>query len=204
MKKRIVWLRRVIGLILAVLGAGAVFFFTQYTVLHLPPKVSGIMLDGATPDEFCETEGKDTWLEGKYASATVDKDGCLILVLRKKVAAEWKNSFYPVQVLQCVLGDTRDIGVKVDYSDDYLEFLKDAHTCGFEISKDYTQIVESPEDNGWYYPLIVPACIEMQVFMGKTCDEIIVEYWEVDENGETLDHIVAYPQSDSDIADSKE
>jgi hypothetical protein len=109
-----------------------------------------------------------------------------------------------LQVLQCVLGDTRDIGVKVDYSDDYLEFLKDAHTCGFDISEDYTKIVESPEDNGWYYPLIVAACIEMQVFMGKTCDEIIVEYWEVDENGETLDHIVAYPQSDSDIADSKE
>jgi len=68
--------------------------------------------------------------------------------------------------------------------------MKNAHTCGYEISEDFTQIIESPEDNSWYYPFVNVACATMQVFEGKTCSEIKVEHIEIDENGEIIEKVV--------------
>ncbi len=162
---------------------------TNQSTLHLSPLMCGILLEGINPEEFCETKGKNTFLQNRYLSAETDKDGCLILTLNNDVIAEWKNSFTSLQVLQCVLGDSRQIGISIDYSKDYMDYMKDAHTCGFEISEDFTQVIESPEDNGWYYPLVMVACATMQVFEGKTCSEVRVEYLEVNNNGEIIEEI---------------
>ena len=150
------------------------------------------MFNGVTPEEFCSSHGADTVLNGSYAYARVDKDGCLILVLEKEIARQWKNTLVSLQILQCVLGDSRDIGVTVDYSRDFLGFMENAHTCGFEIAEDYTKIVDEYGDNTFYMPEIMIACLEMQVFAGKTCENITVEYLRYEANGELGDRIV-YP-----------
>lgn len=157
---------------------------SQFKTYHLPPTICEFMLGGVSPEAFCEREGEGTWLEDQYASAKVDKDGCLILKLSDERADEWKNSFFELQVLQSVLGESRDIGVEVKPSEDFIGYIEDAHTCGFEIAEDYTRVTASPEDNHWYYPVIMPACIEMQVFAGKDCHKIVAEYVEIDEKGE--------------------
>lgn len=162
------------------------------TILHLPPTLCRLSLDGVSPDSFCETKGKDTWLEGKYLFADVDRDGCLILILRNNDLLEWRNTFVDLQVLQCVLENTRDIGIEVDYSKDLFHLMETANTCGYEISNDYTRIVESYEDNSWYYPVIMSACMKMQMFEGKTCSDIRVEFLRVDTSGEIVETIV-YP-----------
>lgn len=165
---------------------------SQILTYHLSPEVCEMMLDGVSPDLFCKTKGKNTFLEGRYSDAYVDEDGCLIISLSYKISGVWKNSFLELQILQAVLGEDRDIGVKLDAYNDFLGYIEDAHTCGFDISEDYTKIIESPEDNGWYYPMIMPACIEMQIFNGKTCDDIKVEYIEIDDQGEIIEKI-AWP-----------
>ena len=162
------------------------------TILHLSPTVCGLSLDGVSPDSFCETKGSGTWLEGKYLFADVDRDGCLILILKNNDLLEWKNTFVDLQVLQCVLGNTRDIGIEVDYSKDFFHLMENANTCGYEISNDYTRIIESYEDDRWYYPVIMSACIKMQMFEGKTCSDIRVEFLRVDTNGKIAETIV-YP-----------
>ena len=91
-----------------------------------------------------------------------------------------------------MLGDTRDIGITVDYSKDFMDFMKDAHTCGYEISEDFTTVIESPEDNSWYSPFIGVACTVMQIFEGKTCTQVKVVHMQVDENGEVFDTFI-YP-----------
>ena len=67
-----------------------------------------------------------------------------------------------------------------------MDYMKDAYTCGFEISDDFTKVIDSPEDNSWYYPFILPACVQMQMLSGKTCQEITVEYIEIDGEGEII------------------
>ena len=66
-------------------------------------------------------------------------------------------------------------------------YMKDAHTCGFEISDDFTRVIESPEDNSWYFPFTTSACAKMQVFEGKICTEIKVEHIETDAEGKVID-----------------
>ena len=163
---------------------------SNQTTLHIPPILCEAMLFGVTPAGFCDTEGQGTFLEKKFLQAHVDDDGCLILTLERDIINEWKNTFVAMQVLQCVLGDSRDIGITIDYSKDFIDFMKDSHTCGYKISEDFSQIIESPEDNGWYFPFIVFACAEMQVFSGKTCKEIKVEHIEIDTQGEIIETFV--------------
>lgn len=182
-----------IGVVFACALILMVFLRVNYTMLHLSPIVCEMSLEGTSPDVFCETRGEGTWLEGKYLFARVDAEGCLILILSEEVITQWKNTFVELHVLQCVLGDTCDIGIDLDYSKDFLDYMKDADTCGYEISEDYTKVIESPEDNGWYYPLIMPACVKMQMFEGKKCSEIKVKFLEVDENGEIVQRVI-YPK----------
>ena len=147
-----------------------------------------------TPESFCETKGAGTFLEHKYRSARIDEDGCLIIVLTKGIAAAWKNDLYYLHVLQCVLDDTKDIGITVDYSKDpsagFLDLMKNANTCGYEISDDFTKIIASPGDNVIYFLFMPLACLIMQAFEGKMCTDYIVEYIELDENGAVEKHIV--------------
>jgi hypothetical protein len=151
-------------------------------------------LAGVSPKEFCDTKGENTWLKGKYLFARIDDDGCLILTLKNQVLSEWKNTFFELHVLQCVLGDSRNIGIELYYSKDFMDYMLDADTCGYEISEDYTLVVESYDDNGWYYPVIIPACIKMQMLEGKKCSDITVEFIELDSDGNIVEKIV-YPES---------
>ena len=174
-------------------------FKTNSTTLHISPMLCTAMFEGVSPTEFCNSKGKDTFLENNYLSAKVDKEGCLIIALNDTVISEWKNTFLPLQVLQCVLlDDSRDIGISIDYSKDFSDYMKDAHTCGFEISEDFTTVVESAEDNGWYFPFTTMACALMQVFEGKVCTEIRVEHIEIDENGKVIETFV-FPD-DGDVS----
>ena len=104
-------------------------------------------------------------------------------------------------MLQCVLGDARDIGIQVDYSKDFFHLMEDAQTCGYEISNDYTKVIESYEDNSWYYPVIMSACVKMQMFEGKTCSDIRVEFFIVDANGEIIETIT-YPDDIENAVES--
>ena len=160
---------------------------SNQTTLHISPVLCEAMLNGITPTEFCNSKGEETYLKGKYVQAYVDNDGCLILTLKNETICEWKNTFIDLQVLQCVLGDNRVIGISIDYSRDFMDFMKDAHTCGYEISRDFTKVIETPEDSSWYFPFTTFACAEMQVFEGKTCREIKVEHIEINEKGEVIE-----------------
>ena len=164
----------------------------QHTTLHLPPIVCQYMLGGVTPEEFCETKGAGTVLHGCYKHAEVDSDGCLILVVENYIVKGWKDSLMSMQIMQCVFGEDRDIGVTVDYSLDFLGFMENADTCGFEISEDYTKIIDEYGDNTFYSGYIMRACLAMQVFEGKTCENITVEYIRYEANGEVGERII-YP-----------
>lgn len=173
------------------------------TTLHILPILCEPMLDGMTPTEFCNTEGTGTFLEGKYLQAHVDDDGCLILTLENKTISEWKDTFSDLHVLQCVLGESRDIGITIDYSKDFMDHMKDAHTCGYEISEDFTKVIESPEDNSWYFPFTTLACAEMQVFEGKTCTEIKVEHIEINADGKVIDTFIFPDDADTPIKNAE-
>ena len=172
---------------------------TDQSTLHLSPKMCRLMTEGVSPNEFVNSKGENTFLKNKYAEAYVDKDGCLILTLENQVITEWKNTFAALQVLQCVLGDTRDIGITIDYSKDFLDYMRDADTCGYDISEDFTKVVESAEDNSWYFPFIMTSCCVMQVFEGKSCTEIKIDYVEIDENGEVINTINYFDTEDTKI-----
>ena len=185
------WIKRIlIGVVvLAVMSGCFMYFFREtYAVLHIPPVVCQYTPDGITPEVFCATKGADTILNGNYAYAKVDKDGCLILIVEKEIVDEWKNSLLPLQILQCVLGDSRDIGITVDYSYDFLNYMERAESCGFEIAEDFKKIIDGPGDNSWYCPFIFTACIELQMFEGKDCKDIFVELYRYDDNGELLEY----------------
>ena len=167
------------------------------TTLHISPMLCESMLYGITPTDFCTTKGAGTFLEGRYLQAHVDDDGCLILTLENETISEWKNSFTFLQILQCVLGENRDIGITIDYSKDFLDMMKDAHACGYEISEDFTKVVESSEDSSWYFPFTTLACAIMQVFEGKTCTEIKVEHIEIDADGKVIDTFIFPDDSES-------
>lgn len=163
---------------------------TDLTTLHISPTMCEFMLYGVTPTDFFDSQGKGTFLENKYLQAQVDNDGCLILTLKNETISEWKNTFTALQVLQCVFGDARNIGITIDYSKDFMHYMEDAHTCGYEISEDYTKVIESPEDNSWYFPIINAACAIMQVFEGKTCKEVRVEHIEINDQGEVIETFI--------------
>ena len=158
----------------------------SYSTIHLSPMMCEATFDGITPEIFCNNNGEGTFLKDKYLHAEVDTDGCLILTLENDIINEWKNTFLDLQVLQCVLGNSHDIGITIDYSIDFMDYMKDAHTCGFEISEDFTEVIASPNDNHWYNPLITLACARMQIFEGKNCTEVKVTYMDINDKGEVI------------------
>lgn len=169
----------------------------ECTTLHLSPTVCEATFNKTTPKEFCKNKGKGTYIYENYISAKVDDDGCLILIVKNDVISAWKNSLYPMQVLQCVLGDSRDIGVVVDYSKESelsgfmnFSFMKGAGDCGLEISDDFTKVIARPGSDKTYAMFVMPSCILVQMFEGKTCKETRVEFIELDKNGEITNRTV--------------
>lgn len=171
----------------------------ELITLHIPPQIGEYMFEGVTVETFYSSKGAGTFLENKYKDARIDSDGCLILTLKKETVSEWKNTFTVLQILQCVLGDTQDIGITVDYSKDFMDLMKDADTCGYEISKDFTKVVQSPEDNSWYFPFTTVSCALMQIFDGKSCTELRVEHIEIDKNGEVIETFV-FPDNEINLS----
>lgn len=182
------WLTMLLALIiaLALILCSCNYISSNVVTLHLSQTVCQLALNGVTPEEFCSTRGNDTYIKGKYLSAHVDEDGCLILKVNSGVIKEWKSSILVIQILQCVLGDSRDIDINLDYSMDALGFMENAHSCGLEISDDFTQVIAHPNSSRLYSTFVMPACVLIQMFEGKTCKEIKADFIELDENGEEI------------------
>ena len=150
-----------------------------------------------SPKDFCKNKGEGTDLYDGYTFAKVDKDGYLILLLSDKELKEWKNNCLDLQILQAVLGDTRDIGVEISISEeDFIvgSFLEYADKCGWEISEDYKKVILSPDDMISFFPPIMSACRTMQMMNGTPTDEIRIEYIKVDETGKVIEKTI-YPDN---------
>ncbi len=186
MKKHLIIVSSVLVIVSIIVVLGLCYKQVNYSTLHFSPMMCEATFEGMTPEDFCTNNGEGTFLKDKYLHAEVDTDGCLILILENDIVNEWKNTFVDLQVLQCVLRNSPDIGITIDYSIDFMDYMKDAHTCGFEISEDFTKIIASPEDNHWYYPLITLACARMQIFEEKNCTEVKVSYIEINDDGEVI------------------
>ncbi len=202
MKKKYVVLLIAIATVIAILAtsmAALAFSFVYYYYLdtdiyHLSPRVCGLFCgEDITPQEICETQGKGTCFEDNYVKAEVDSDGCLILTLNRMQIKRIKNDDnYSMQILQAVLGDDRNIGVIVNYSDDtYLGLLEKAPNAGLQISNDYTQAIVPPIEGNSPYMLFIPkACLQMQVFEGKNCKDFQFEYIYLNENGNVTQRMI--------------
>lgn len=150
-----------------------------------------------SPKDFCKNKGEGTLVEDGYTFAKVDKDGYLILFLSNNELKEWKNNCLDLQILQAVLGDTRDIGVEISISEeDFIvgSFLEYADKCGWEISEDYKKVILSPDDMISFFPPIMSACRTMQMMNGTPTDEIRIEYIKVDETGKVIEKTI-YPDN---------
>ena len=152
-------------------------------------------LFGLTPKEFCKSKGKGTEIENRYTYAKTDKDGYLILRMTDGQISRWRNSRADVRILQAVLGDKRDIGVKIIEEENPINavFIEHADTCGYDISEDYQLITISSDDDVFYLSAIASACMFMQITSGIPSDEASVEYVRFDKDGnETNRQTVSY------------
>ena len=167
----------------------------HYNFYRLNPEMSKFIVS-ETPEDFCEKKGEGTIWQNNYSFAFVDFKGNLILILTDEQIQIYKNNLYTLQVLQAVLGDTRDIGVVVNYDDelyDFLGFIKFAPRCGIKVSEDYKTFTKGPGGNRFYVPLIAEACMQLQFINGVPSEEIGVDYYLYDENGNVKQHI-SYPE----------
>jgi len=162
------------------------------TTLHIPPIFFNTFLGEESGEEFLRTK-RDLFIKGKVAEC-----GCVVLTLYSKDIPEWKSKITLLQILQCVLGEYRDIGVKVDYSLDVYGLMKNADSCEFEISDDFTKVVVSAAEfydkiRFYFYDAYIKmACAVMQIFEGKTCEEINVEVTYLSKSGKVLG-VLNYP-----------
>lgn len=193
------WIRRVVIVVFAVLFVFTAFSMwwvsRYYKKLQLSPLVCNLSLNGVSPEEFCETDGGETPLKGKfYYTSRVDKDGNLLLRVHEDTIREWKSGLFTMQVLQRVLGETRDIGVELKaldtFSKDRLPYIEGAATCGFEISEDFTQVIQSSDDDPMYSNILISACLQMQMFEGKESSATKVEYIVLDVDGNETEKTV--------------
>ena len=170
-----------------------IVYHHKYNKLIIDPVDSDALFHMSAKD-FCESKGKGTCIENAYTFARVDKNGYLILIMSDSQLNKWKSLRYDTIALQAVLGDSKDIGVRIpdNYDGDiWLENItKYADGCGFDISNDYKTIVASPGDDKSYKPFIIMACDFMQLCEGTPSDKIKVEYTEIDENGNIIEKVV--------------
>ena len=161
---------------------------SQLNYYKLSPVVAEFVA-GDDLQNFCKTKGEGTLLENGYTYAKVDNEGNLILILSDRQIQDWKNSWYALTVFQRMLGDERPIGITTQHQPDAMGFYENADTCGLDISDDFKTIIESPDDNHWYYAFASPCCIFMQIINGVPSDEIYVDYYRVDADGKVIEHI---------------
>lgn len=184
----------VIAVVLLLICLGGVIYFSNCNKIVIDSNRCQSMFE-MSPKDFCKNKGEGTDLYDGYTFAKVDKDGYLILFLSNNELKEWKNKLVGLQILQAVLGDTRDIGVEISISeDDFIvgSLLKYVDKCGYEISEDYKKVIVSPDDMISFFPFIMTACETMQMMNGTPTDEIKIEYIKVDENGKIIEKTI-YP-----------
>ena len=184
----------VIVVVLLLICLGGVIYFSNCNKIVIDPDYCQNMFE-MSPKDFCKNKGEGTLVEDGYTFAKVDKNGYLILLLNDKELKEWKNKCLDLQILQAVLGDTRDIGVEISISEeDFIvgSLLKYVDKCGYEISEDYKKVIVSPDDMISFFPFIMTACETMQMMNGTPTDEIKIEYIKVDENGKIIEKTI-YP-----------
>ena len=178
---------------LLIIGTSIAEKLSQYNVFRLSPEMSEYFVF-KTPEEFCEKKGEGGIWENNYSFAFVDKKGNLVLILTDEEVQTYKNNSHYLQVLQAVLGDTRDIGVEINYEYDPLYFIEFAPTCGIEVSEDFRTITKGPGGNRFHVSVVAAACMEIQILNGVPSDEITVDYYLYDENGNVKQHI-SFPEA---------
>ena len=191
-KSKIIPVLGIVVLAILLILSCVIVYHHKYNKLIIDPVDSDALFHMSAKD-FCESKGKGTCIEGAYTFAKVDKDGYLILIMSDFQLNDWKSSRYDTIALQAVLGEKKDIGVKIPNTDDDVllkNIIKYADQCGFDISNDYKTIVASPGDDKSYEPFIIMACDFMQLCEGTPSDKIKVEYTEIDENGNIIKKVV--------------
>ena len=97
-----------------------VFLFVLLCVVVYHHKYNKLIIDPVDSDalfhmsaeDFCESKGKGTSIEGAYTFAKVDKDGYLILIMSDSQLNDWKSSRYDTIALQAVLGEKKILALK--------------------------------------------------------------------------------------------
>lgn len=173
------------------ISALSVYIIGQYNIYKLDPVVCEFVI--GDPHEFCETKGKDHPLENNYTYAFVDKKENLILIMSRDDIQDYKNASYDFQILQAVLGDSKDIGVEINYGNDPLDFIKDAPNCGMEISDDFKTISKSSGGDMTYFGPLLYACLKMQLLEGVPSEEISVEFIRYNQDG-TVYKVMEFPR----------
>ena len=190
-KSKIIPVLGIVVLAILLILSCVIVYHYKYNKLIIDPYYCETLLE-LSPEEFCKSKGERTLIEDAYTFARVNKEGYLILIMSDSQLNEWKSLRYDTVALQAVLGDSRDIGVNIDsfYDEIFVQtFIKNAHTCGFDISYDYKTIVASPGDDKSYMPFIIMGCNFMQLCEGTPSDDITVEYTEIDKNGTIIEKI---------------
>jgi hypothetical protein len=178
--------------VLLLICLGGVIYFSNCNKIVIDPDYCQNMFE-MSPKDFCKNKGEGTLVEDGYSFAKVDKNGYLILLLNDKELKEWKNKCLDLQILQAVLGDTRDIGVEISISEeDFIvgSLLKYVDKCGYEISEDYKKLIVSPDDMISFFPFIMNACKTMQMMSGTPTDQIKIEYIKIDSRGNIIEKVV--------------
>ena len=163
---------------------------------ELLPIVCGTVF-GCKPEEFNASEYG-------FTKATVNEDGNLILYATELQITEFKNNSEVMQIFQKIIGDQITVVTRTFQPTDelYGEFYEGAEVaCGFEISEDYTKIVAGSGDDQSYFLIVPVACVIMQVFQGKPCDEVRFEYIELNKVGDIANKIV-YPDDAFDLSNN--
>lgn len=144
------------------------------------------------PEKFCKTKGMDTLLENGYTDAFVTSDQFLILRLTNSQLEAWKNSDVYLQILQKMVGEEKQIVSQIIPPTDlvYGTLYEGADLSGWEIAEDYTTINVGPGIDRSYIMVVPRACLMMQVLSGRPSEEISVDYYEIDVNGNVYSHIV--------------
>ena len=195
-KNKIFIILAIIIFAILIICVGVVLHFSNCNKIVIDPNYCQNMFE-MSPYDFLITRGQGTSLADGYTFARVDEAGYLILLLSDKELKEWKNNCLDLQILQAVLGDTRDIGVEISISEeDFIvgSFLEYADKCGWEISEDYKKVILSPDDMISFFPPIMSACRTMQMMNGTPTDEIRIEYIKVDETGKVIEKTI-YPDN---------
>lgn len=174
----------------------SVFIVTKLDIYRIPT-VACNTLFGTTPNNFIKTQGAGSLLQNGYTFAWVDKDGNLAIAMTDQQRDQWKQACVWLQVLS--LAVDKDLGVEIRPSDDwtYSWALQVAPTCNYEISEDYTQLVANPDSSIFIFPFLMGGCIMMQVLDKKACEDICVEYIELNKNGEIIDRVLYPAQEES-------